>query len=97
MNYNQLFGNRLSLIRFDYRVALKSFLYLKLMANMTLDFECRYPEMTYRPDNLKGVGIGIMFTSPVGPIELVFSRGNKGFTEPGKGQSQITFTAGARF
>lgn len=97
MHYNQLFGNRLSLIRVDYRIALKSFLYLKLMANMTLDFECRYPETTYRPDNLKGVGIGIMFTSPVGPIELAFSRGNKSFTEPGKGQSLITFTAGTRF
>jgi len=97
MHYHQLFGNRLSLIRCDYRFALKSYLHIKVMANITLDFECRLPEGTYRPDNLKGAGIGIMFASPFGPLEIIFSRGNKSFTEPGKGQSMITFTAGTRF
>ena len=97
MHYNQLFGNRLSLLRFDYRFALKSYLHLKFMANITLDFECRLPERTYRPDNLKGAGVGLMFSSPFGPLELTFSRGNKNFTQPGKGRSLITFTAGTRF
>jgi len=97
MDYDQLQGNKMSLLRFDYRYEYKRFLYFKFMANIALNFECHLPAAISASDNMFGFGFGLMLVSPLGPIEIVYSRGSKSIMEPGVGRDVWYFTFGTKF
>lgn len=52
MKYDQLIGNRMKIIRTDYRYELNNFVHFKVMGNLALGFEQRLPEATLRPNRL---------------------------------------------
>ena len=47
--------------------------------------------------NLWGYGLGVTLTSPVGPLEFVWSKGPKSFSEPVNTHFLFSFNAGYKF
>ncbi len=94
---DQLAGNKMTVLRFDYRYEIQSGLFFKLMANMALSLEYIVDGTTYYGENLWGTGIGIKLSSPVGPLEIIFSRGSASLFGPAKSQNEIYFVLGYRF
>lgn len=97
MQYDQLFGNRMKIIRGEYRYALSYFIRLVAMANVAFDFKQRWPEFTFSTDHLWGVGAGITIHSPAGPLELIYSMGSKSLLQPEGSQSVVYLVLGAKF
>ncbi len=97
MNYDQLFASGLSILRFDYRYEHRKDVFLKLIVNHAFDIEYRNPPMTFRLDELWGFGAGLTFLSPIGPIEIIVSRGDKDYSGSGAMRTQVYFTFGYKF
>lgn len=97
MEYNQLCGSNMSILRFDYRYQHRKDIFFKLIANIAFDLEHRLPDAVFRTNNLWGVGIGVKLLSPVGPIEFIYSRGSKGLMKTREGQNVGYFTFRYRF
>jgi NTE family protein len=97
LKYDQLLGSRMKIARAEYRRRLSGFLYLKAMGNAAFDVAQRWPENTVSARWLWGAGLGIMVTTPLGPLELIYSLGSKSFEEPGTVQGVTYLVLGARF
>ena len=97
MEYDQLLGNQMKIIRADYRYKFNNFMYFKAMGNVALDFEQRWPALIYNPGPLWGTGAGILVSTPAGPLELVFSVGSKSFLEPKSARGLVYLMLGAKF
>ena len=97
MEYDQLHGSKLSILRFDYRYQHKKDVFLKLIVNTAFDLELNVPPVLYKPHNLWGFGVGIMLLSPVGPIEFIFSRGDKNLLGRREMRNVVYFTLGYKF
>ena len=97
MKYDQIFGNKISLIRFDYRFQYKKDIYIKLISNFIFDLEYSFPTNVNRYHNLWGFGVGIKLLSPIGPLEFIIGYGDKSFSKPQKMQSNTYFTLGYIF
>jgi len=97
MKYDQLFGSKMSLLRLDYRYQYKKDIFFKLAANVAFDLEYNLPGQTFRYNNLLGYGLGVTLLSPVGPIEILISRGDKCFTKPREQRYVSYFTLGYKF
>jgi len=46
---------------------------------------------------MMGYGVGLKYISPLGPIELILSRGEKSVYQPGAKQTVLYFNAGYKF
>jgi len=97
MGYDQLQGNTMKILRGEFRYDYTNLVQLKVMANVALNLEQRWPEVTYSPGTLWGVGTGVVINSPLGPLELVFSLGSKGVSDPNTLQVVAYLELGARF
>ncbi len=77
IDYFRLGWHRMGYLRADYRYELERDLYLKASYCITPNFSWRNGELFLPIDSdaLQGVGIGILYNSGVGPIELIYSRG----------------------
>lgn len=96
MGYDQLTGNRFSYIRMDYRYELASYLFLKVMGNRTLSYEYRTETEVYHKDNLWGAGLALMIATPLGPLDLMVSRGSQCTVFSGS-ETRYYVTFGAKF
>jgi predicted acylesterase/phospholipase RssA len=97
MEYDQLFASRLSILRFDYRYEYKKDIFFKFIVNCALDAEYHREELTANFHNLWGMGVGLMLLSPVGPLEIIFSRGDRNYVGPHTMQNVVYFTLGYKF
>jgi NTE family protein len=97
MEYDQLLASRLSILRFDYRYEYKKDIFFKFIVNCALDAEYRRPEATVRFHNLWGMGVGLTLLSPVGPLEIIFSRGDRNYVGSHTMQNVVYFTLGYKF
>ncbi|MDH7513155.1 MAG: patatin-like phospholipase family protein [Clostridiales bacterium] len=97
MDYDQLIGNQMKIIRAEYRYRLTGLIHLKAAANVALDFEQRWPLTTFDPDPLWGLGAGIHISTPAGSVELVYSVGSKSFFQPKSAQGVAYLVLGAKF
>ena len=95
MQYDQLFGNSISVIRTDYRFRMHSNVYLKFIYNRAFNItqETQFYKVT--PDYVQGFGVGLKITTPVGPVELIMSRGNKHFGNHSDMQNVFYFLFGS--
>ena len=95
MQYDQLFGNRISVIRTDYRFRIHSNVYCKLIYNRAFNLvqETQFYRVT--PEYVQGVGAGIKIITPAGPVELIMSRGNKHFGDQNEMQNVFYFLFGS--
>jgi NTE family protein len=97
MGYDQLQGNAMKILRGEFRYDYTNLVQFKVMANVALDLEQRWPEVTYAPGILWGAGTGVVINSPLGPLELVFSLGSNGAGDPNTLQTVAYLELGARF
>jgi NTE family protein len=97
VEYGQLNGNKLAFVRLDYRYEYKKDVFIKLIANATLNSQVRMNKGVLNPGAVVGYGIGVQFLSPVGPLQFIFSRGDRSTYSPGKKRNILYFTAGYRF
>ena len=97
MKYDQLKGSKLSILRFDYRYQHKKDIFLKLIVNIAFDLELDLPPVLYKPHDVWGFGVGLKLLSPVGPIELIFSRGDKSLLGERSKRNVTYFTLGYKF
>jgi len=97
MDYDQVFANRIKILRIDYRYNLNNLIHLKYMSNIAFDVEKRFPEKTYSPEILWGTGLGIQLYTPLGTAELIYGLGSKSFESPKKSQDVLYLTLGTKF
>lgn len=95
MNYDQLFGSSLSVLRTDYRFRLNSRLFLKLIWNAAFDITQKSEFYHVTTDDVRGYGFGLKWNSPLGPFELILSRGNKHFGSGHEMQNVFYFLFGS--
>ncbi len=97
MGYDQVRGNTMKILRGEFRYAFTSLVHFKIMGNVALGLEQRWPEATYSPKSLWGAGAGVVVNSPLGPLELAFGLGSKGVDDPDTLQAVAYLELGARF
>ncbi|MBU1699260.1 MAG: patatin-like phospholipase family protein [Candidatus Eisenbacteria bacterium] len=99
MEYDQLAAGPMSLIRLDYRYQAKKEFFIKLIGNTAYDFQykLRTDETGAASDPLWGFGVGAGYASPIGPLQLIWSTGSRGYDETRKSQNVVYFTMGCRF
>ena len=103
-NYHLLTGfdekqftqNETGIFHFEYRFKHKKDIFLKFLSSNLFIYDSKEKNSSWRK-NLMGYGFGITFTSPVGPLELVWSRGPKSIHIPIKKQNYFKFNAGYKF
>lgn len=95
MEYDQLFGNTLSVLRADYRYRVNSSLYLKLIYNRAFDITQKTEFYDITPGSVSGYGIGLKWLLPIGPVEFIVSWGDKNFSGNNKKQFVTYFLLGA--
>ena len=71
--------------------------FLKLIVNIAFDLEYNSPPRVFKVDNVYGYGLGIKLLSPIGPIEFIYSRGDKAFIGTNKQQNVLYFMMGYKF
>jgi len=97
LEYGQLFGSQITILRCEYRYQFSKDIYFKLMANSAFDLKYHIPDDYVVPNDAFGYGIGIKVLSPVGPLEVIYGRGDKVFLGPRKHQDMVYFIMGYKF
>ena len=95
--YDQLRGSQMSILRLDYRYQIRKELYVKLITNVALGLEYPTPSFVYKSHNMWGFGIGMKLITPIGPIEFIYSTGDKSFFGSRKKHSEKYYLLGYRF
>lgn len=95
--YDQLSGRELGFGRIDYRYEHKKDIFVKLIANAVFRYKHDYLNQYSRNKILAGYGISLKLMSPLGPLELIFSRGPEGISNSGKFRNIFYFIAGYKF
>jgi len=93
---NQLNGFNTAIAHFEYRYKYKKDIFLRLLTSNIL-FNQFEVNNTSIHKNLWGYGFGVTLTSPVGPLEFVWSTGPKLFSEPENTHFLFSFNAGYKF
>jgi len=97
MQYDQLSGSQLSLLRLDYRYEFKDNLFVTFMGNMAFDFEYRFLGELYKAYNLKGFGVGLTLYTPLGVFDAIYGRGDKNILTDGGMQDVFYISVGTKF
>ena len=93
---NQLNGFSTAIAHVEYRYRHKKDIFFRLLASKIL-FDQSKNNNTSTYKNLWGYGLGVTLTSPVGPLEFVWSMGPKSFSESNKNRFLFSFNAGYKF
>ena len=97
LQYDQLLARTLTLLRVEYRYEHKHDIFFKIMANHAFNITHRVDEITFQFHDLWGVGAGVMFLSPVGPLEFIVGYGDRNFVEDRRRQLRSYVNIGYRF
>jgi len=90
---DQICGQQTTLLNTEIRYKYKKDIYFRfLMSNIVHN---QYNE--YIIENLGGFGVGVTLTSPIGPLEFVWSTGPEKLTDPDTYRSYYYFNAGYKF
>ncbi len=96
IDYNEFAFYRSSFYRFDYQYQGTDPLFLKFIFNIAPNYEGDFYSLDV--DRLIGYGIGFILLTPLGPLEVIYSRGDE-ITSDSKGamQNHLYFTFGYKF
>jgi NTE family protein len=72
-------------------------IFFKCIVNYAFDVKYDLLDRPYHFKLIKGYGIGMTLLSPVGPLEIILSRGDKDWQEGNKMQTLVYFVMGYRF
>jgi len=93
LDYNELAYYRSSFYRFDYRYQGMNPLFLKFIFNIAPNYSGDYYPI--EKDRLIGYGIGFVLLTPLGPLEMIYSRGDEMMSD--SMQDHLYFTFGYKF
>jgi predicted acylesterase/phospholipase RssA len=96
-NYTQWYGSSFKAVGLEYRYEHKKDIFFKAIVNGAFDYNLGSPDESKGGEPLLGFGLGVKFTSILGPIELIWALGDKNMYDPGKKRSLFYFTAGMKF
>ncbi len=94
MGFEQLAGNRITMLRGEYRYQLSDYVYLKVMANIILDYSYYYPTGKVNASGIRGEGVSLVVMTPLGPFEITYAEGSKGTHEADVIESHTYLTFG---
>jgi NTE family protein len=97
MAFDQLQGNRMTVLRADYIYSYTNLVQFKLMANVAVGLRQQRPNVTYSPKALWGLGSAVAITTPLGLLELTYGLGSRGFSDPNTLVSVVYLELGTRF
>ncbi len=97
--YDQLIGDRMTILRLAYRYRQQRDVYLKLLWQTVFDFDFdfRFQDIFVHRKQLQSWGAGILFMSPFGPIEIIVSQGQKTTFASSPRKNRFFFSAGYKF
>lgn len=95
--YLQINGTNFIVGRGEYRYEYKRDIFLKGIVNILIDPEIINPITPSAKNPKFGYGIGVMFTSILGPIEFLVARGKESYAAERGEQTLFHFTAGMKF
>jgi NTE family protein len=96
-DYMQINGTKFIVGRTEYRYEYKKDIFMKGLFNVLIDPDILSP---LNPSSARlrfGYGFGIMFTSILGPFELIIARGDKSYITDRGSQRLLHFSAGMKF
>ena len=93
---NQLNGFNTAIAHIEYRYRHKKDIFFRVLASNILFNQSENNEKS-KYKNLWGYGLGVTLTSPVGPLEFVWSMGPESFSESSKNRFLFSFNAGYKF
>jgi NTE family protein len=93
-NENQLNGLNTSIVSLKYRYRHKKDIFCKLMMSNIISNQFNESDIV---KNLWSYGVGVTLTSPVGPLEFVWSLRPKTYNSPHDFESKFIFNAGYKF
>jgi len=97
MDYDQVFGGEMKIIRSEYRLTFNDMFYGKIIGNLAFDIKNRLPNFTYTPERLWGAGFGLGLNSPLGPLEICYGIGSKSMQAYNSMQGVLYLSLGTRF
>lgn len=95
--YQQINGTNFIVGRGEYRYEYKRDIFLKGIFNVLVDPDIINPINPSAKKPMFGYGIGVMFTSILGPIEILVARGEESYLIERGQQTLFHFTAGMQF
>jgi outer membrane protein assembly factor BamA len=93
---NQLNGFNTTIVNFEYRYKHKKDIFFRLISSNILYNQLDLDESTTFTI-LRGYGLGVTLTSPVGPLEFVWSIGPESLSSTSKNRFLFSFNAGYKF
>ncbi|MDD8017890.1 MAG: BamA/TamA family outer membrane protein, partial [Bacteroidota bacterium] len=96
-DYMQINGTKFIIGRGEYRYEYKRDVFFKGIINTLIDPDIFNPINHATTEPRIGIGIGVMFTSILGPIELMLVRGDESYQERKGSQYLLHFSAGMKF
>jgi NTE family protein len=96
MQYDQLVGSRIEVLRGEYRFKYNESLNLSIMGNVAFNFAQKARPELGSP-LLWGCGAAVLVGSPLGVLEVVFSLGSRSLAEPDKARSVLYVILGTHF
>ncbi len=97
VNYDQLSGNTLTFLRWDYTYHLRKNLRLSFVMNKAVSYGATIADEALGNKTMWGYGLGCKYLTPLGPIELIYARGEKSIYQSGNKRNLFYFRAGYRF
>ena len=95
--YEQINARELASALLEYRYAYKSDIFIKLIFNTLFRYQYINAHTTAARPYIIGFGAGVKFLSLLGPVELIFARGQSGFSEESIFQNVFYLKAGYIF
>jgi len=98
MEYDQLFGSSMTILRLEYRYAFSQAIYFNCISNIALEYHYHVHDMSSYVKRFWGAGAGIKYYfAPLGTIEFIYSRGSESIYNPTRFRSVIYFSLGTKF
>ncbi len=95
--YEQFNARELASALLEYRYAYKNDIYFKLIFNTLFRYQYIASEVISSKPYIIGFGAGVKFLSLLGPVEIVFARGQSGFSTESVFQNVFNLKAGYVF
>ncbi len=95
--YEQINARELASALIEYRYAYKSDIYFKLIFNTLFKYQYITSETEAAKPYIIGFGAGVKFLSLLGPVEMIFARGQSGFSTESVFQNIFYLKAGYIF
>ncbi len=96
-DYNQIATSKFTMTKVEYKYAYRRDIFFKAVFNAGFDYIINDNPSEFLDKPVYGYGVAIEFDSILGPIQIMYSKGDEDIANPGKERSLIHFTAGVKF